>query len=897
MSEREISMELLMRENSQVFHSKLNEVIKPRFDVNNTLKYSKIVSRVLESNRKSFAMQAQKIAAIASEFDRKKQKSIILSAEMGSGKSDMASKIAVTIAKKRYVNFIMCPPHLVSKWEDELRLSETKDDKFKIIQVDRWEDLAPYSKRDMRKDGIRHFFIISRESAKLGYPKVEVFNLKKKKIIEENSFNGEMESKWVFSVRCPDCNNEFEEVNDIALAHSPRKCPECNNILRAVDKSVSKKMQTRIPIAEYIKRHWTKGKIELLIVDEIHEYKGGATGQGNALAQMASMSKKILGLTGTLLNGYASSLFYILYRLNPYMMKKRLGFDYDESKQFVEQFGAFEKIFKSEDANEGVIVKKGRMTAIKEKAKISPHLLSVLMDMVVFLRLDEIKMEKGEGLPSYKEEIVLVKKDDEIFKEADSYINDIVTKVRKDSRFLGNLANDSICIYDMPFQTHSAQGEIFYTPTTTREEYGYTNKEKELISLVKNELSQDRKVLIYIYFSNKGVGKDIQDILTDKFPNKKIRFLPPTIPAKKRQSWIRNNPCDVLICNPELVKTGLDLLEFPTIIFYETTYNIFTLKQASRRSWRLGQKESIKVLFMAYENTPQHIALNLIGAKVNAANSLEGRLSGDDDLASMGEDDSIQVALAKAILKGGSTNTKVLEKIELESFENFGGERDWNPFEIYYLENKNSKLNEPTPSPLNKEENEYTINVMDHQKQMKVYFNDHNNTLHAGDKVLIDDKWHELIYSPEKDDLLVDDKSVFECKIIDRRVASVPTHGMVVNYFNRRALGDTHQEAVNYAGKYGHYTPIHIVEYVIRYYKTDMIKNRYDLDRNGERVKDEILTFNSLLEYDGSITSQSTFYYYKKKGKSVEKVVVESTNVLDMFSDEELSKGIQLSLF
>lgn len=83
-------------------------------------------------------------------------------------------------------------------------------------------------------------------------------------------------------------------------------------------------MQTRIPIAEYIKRHWSKGKIELLIVDEIHEYKGGATGQGNALAQMASMSKKILGLTGTLLNGYASSLFYILYRLNPYMMKKDL---------------------------------------------------------------------------------------------------------------------------------------------------------------------------------------------------------------------------------------------------------------------------------------------------------------------------------------------------------------------------------------------------------------------------------------------------------------------------------------------------------------------------------------------------------------------------------------------
>ena len=32
------------------------------------------------------------------------------------------------------------------------------------------------------------------------------------------------------------------------------------------------------------------------------------------------------------------------------------------------------------------------------------------MDMVVFLRLDEIKMEAGQGLPPYSEEVILVKK-------------------------------------------------------------------------------------------------------------------------------------------------------------------------------------------------------------------------------------------------------------------------------------------------------------------------------------------------------------------------------------------------------------------------------------------------------------------------------------------------------
>lgn len=630
-------------------------------------------------------------------------------------------------------------------------------------------------------------------------------------------------------------------------------------------------------------------------------YKGGVTGQGNALAQMASMSQKILGLTGTLLNGYASSLFYILYRLNPYMMKKKLGFDYTDSKQFVEQFGSFEKVFKAEE--EGKVVKKGRLCAVKEKAKISPHLLSVLMDMVVFLRLDEIKMEDGDGLPPYKEEIILVQKDENLFNGADKYIEALATKAKKDQKFLGNLANDAIGIYDMPFRAHSAQDEIHYEPETTREEYGYTNKEKELVNLVKNELDQNRKVLVYIHFSNKGVGKDIQDILTKEFPFKKISFLSPTVEAKKRQAWISNNPCDVLICNPELVKTGLDLLDFATIVFYETTYNIFTLKQASRRSWRLGQKEDIKVLFMAYEGTPQHIALNLIGAKVNAANSLEGRLSGDDDLASMGEDDSIQAALAKAILKGGS---KKLDKIEMESFENFGGDRDWNNFEKYYLEMKNSNKEIAIVSGgEDTKEKEFTINVMSLDKQMTVHFQDNNNTLHAGDMVLVENEWTQLIYDVESDDLLVNGKSVFECKIMDRKIKSFPTHSAAVYYFNRREAGDSHDEAIAYSEKYSAFTPTHVIEYIIRYYgsrKSSGIPNNFDVrveqnKNNSVQNQDEIVSFDSLLDYDGNITSTSTFYFYKKVGKKVEKVEVDSYNILNSFSDEEVSKGIQLSLF
>lgn len=109
--------------------------------------------------------------------------------------------------------------------------------------------------------------------------------------------------------------------------------------------------------------------------------------------------------------------------------------------------------------------------------------------------------------------------------------------------------------------------------------------------------------------------------------------------------------------------------------------SLFTLKQASRRSWRIGQQQAVKVIFMAYADTPQHKALELIGAKVAAANSLEGRLSGDDDLSAMGEDeDNIQLALARSILNGDSAS----RDIKTTTIKNFGDDRDFDAFELYY---------------------------------------------------------------------------------------------------------------------------------------------------------------------------------------------------------------------
>ncbi|MFR8333599.1 MAG: helicase C-terminal domain-containing protein [Oscillospiraceae bacterium] len=62
--------------------------------------------------------------------------------------------------------------------------------------------------------------------------------------------------------------------------------------------------------------------------------------------------------------------------------------------------------------------------------------------------------------------------------------------------------------------------------------------------------------------------------------------------TEKREEWVEKrvkSGLQVLITNPRCVETGLDLNAFTTLIFYSMGYNLFTLRQASRRSWRINQ--------------------------------------------------------------------------------------------------------------------------------------------------------------------------------------------------------------------------------------------------------------------------------------------------------------------
>jgi hypothetical protein len=80
------------------------------------------------------------------------------------------------------------------------------------------------------------------------------------------------------------------------------------------------------------------------------------------------------------------------------------------------------------------------------------------------------------------------------------------------------------------------------------------------------------------------------------------------VPPESRESWYERQlraGVQAVICHPKLVQTGLDLIDFPTILFYETGYSIYVLRQASRRSWRIGQRLPVKVKFLHYAEMMQ----------------------------------------------------------------------------------------------------------------------------------------------------------------------------------------------------------------------------------------------------------------------------------------------------
>ena len=164
-----------------------------------------------------------------------------------------------------------------------------------------------------------------------------------------------------------------------------------------------------------------------------------------------------------------------------------------------------------------------------------------------------------------------------------------------------------------------------------------------------------RRVLVYVtHTGTRDVTERMDDFLT-RHGFRVAVMKADAVAPDRREAWVADRVkqgVDVLICHPRLVQTGLDLVDFPTICWAETDYSVYTMRQASRRSWRIGQTRPVKVVFMSYRNSLQADALKLVARKLQSSLAVEGELP-EDGLAAYGDDgDDIMMALARKIVNG-----------------------------------------------------------------------------------------------------------------------------------------------------------------------------------------------------------------------------------------------------
>ena len=407
-----------------------------------------------------------------------------------------------------------------------------------------------------------------------------------------------------------------------------------------------------------------------MLVDEAHEYKNQGTAQGQAMGVLACKAKKVVLLTGTLMGGYADDLFYLLWRIHHRAMIED-GFVYNSNNSlgsaamaFMREHGVLKDVYKEStgDSHRTAKGKKYNVQTSKAPGFGPKGITRYVLPYTVFVRLSDM----GEGvLPAFDEyydDIDLnAEQSDQYERLSNTMKTHLNEALRKGDRSLLGLVINLL----LRWPETCAKGEVVKHPRT-RDNLAVLNpviddmtplpKESALIERCLKEKKAGRKTLVYTVYSGTRDTTTRLKALLDK-AGLKTAVLRASVSTDKREDWILDQVdrgIDVLITNPELVKTGLDLYDFPTLVFMQTGYNVYTLQQASRRSWRIGQTQPVKVYYFGYAKSSQIDCLSLMAKKIAVSNSTSGVMP-ETGLDVLNQDaDSIEVQLAKRILSVSS---------------------------------------------------------------------------------------------------------------------------------------------------------------------------------------------------------------------------------------------------
>ena len=671
--------------------------------------------------RKPYPAQTLAIMGLVRRWQQARAGAVI--AECGTGKTLISLGAIQTHAEDRHFTAVaMVPPQLVEKWCREAMLTlprlrvfiidglrtptssnshhgvnEVKLRNKRIVREGLRTSLSELRLRKTSPSARKRWdsicsspalFVVGRDRAKLGYFWRHAYQIARCGRYQGSVVNPDTGSPvYLGSEGARLLAIDFKKVK---LCEMLGQSAGSNHVRRplysALWQADGKKIRRFAPI-DFIGRYMSDGFFDYAIADEVHELKGGDTAQGNALGTLAASARHIAVLTGTLLGGYADELFNILFRLGASRMLEE-GFEYGEAgvRAFTEIYGLLEKITVIEPADNAC--SEARVTTrVRHRPGASPLLFGrFLMSLGAFVSLEDI----SDALPPYREEIVSVEMDEPLqqaYEVMEEGIKKPLREHRGNQSVISVALNALLAYVDRPYGFGDLIGREFNPETQRREPFLIAAtrdldenfvyaKERRLVEEIKASLALGRKVQVYAVFTQKrDVTRRLERILAKE--GIRVAVLTTEVAPELREAWYERQlhaGVQVVICHPRLVQTGLDLWAFSDIFFAETGYSIYTLRQASRRSWRIGQRNNVNVKFFYYAGTMQETCLRLMGKKLLVSLAMEGKFA-TDGLQSIDEGDDILMAMARELVteKGiGESADAVWKKLVEKQAEVFG---------------------------------------------------------------------------------------------------------------------------------------------------------------------------------------------------------------------------------
>ena len=693
---------------------RIREQFKPLFDPAAEPLSEEVlaVNDTIQANAGYSLYDAQLAVAEAVKRQLKRKKTALIVAECGSGKTKIGATAlgalqgmhAALSPRSKTFNLVMAPSHVTKKWVREI--GETLPNTFAMVVKSITDFDRLYRAYEAGDKNV--YAVFSKEKARDGYMRYPAVTYDRmaggfrcpdcgevvQMTISDDGTKYEVNADQFYFQRehrgnhiCKSCGSQlWSAINpgrqikwakitdygwvyrEMAAQHKSRTKNE--RILSRLEEIAAhpdgyEPVQgacRRYALSTYIKKKY-RGRIDGLLCDELHEYNN-ASGQGDAMGELYGVSKMFVGMTATLINGYSSGIFHLLYRLVPGLMRKD-DKPYNKPAWFDEEYGVVENIYEivESDYNSNRRTIKHKLRS-KKLPGVSPLVYSrFLLEYTAFLSLSDM----GKDLPDYEEIPVPLDMPEKV-REGYEYAEHILQKVLKSDRKAANkLLSAYLNLltvypdqpYDQPEIVHPIDGDVIVKPANAACFEDILPKEEKVLEIVRDKVAAGGRVLVYTSWTRTDSQQKLLKLLTQA--GYRTEILATTVPPNKREEWVEKrvrSGLQVLITNQKCVETGLDLNDFTTLIFYSMGFNLFTLRQASRRSWRINQAAPrVEVYLLYYKDTMQAKAMKLMASKLAVAGIIEGTLS-EEGLAAMSDVRDLTSQMAKELSLGIKDNVE-----------------------------------------------------------------------------------------------------------------------------------------------------------------------------------------------------------------------------------------------